>query len=406
MLPAIFMLLVICFVLLLLGRQQSQSTEKSRTEKFHSRMKPYALLELTSEEDVPKLERPKSADEELKSVQVVDKKNNHAIVKINPQSAVEVSTELKTVPSSNIDTDVPKIVDPSKKFIYLIQTEQCIKPPMRSEAVLGSATACSCDVLILSYRQMCTDTSLPHVQYIFNVSVTWTAGRSQLYLTAKKRNIQYLYYILLDDDANMHWIGREPMQAASIWRAYEKFLLDIEPPLVALDNTDWSLISKVFAQRQRSQCTMNGTAPKYFQTRWFDAEMNAFHYKAVEHVFEPIIPYWNRYDKSSWWLSQWYVNFMTDIVYHGQAVINGQIILRNTIHRNYPKGIHNLEVLKGVADDIRLVIPSKHHEGMEILLKRWIPAYVQILSTIGDTFCQPLPIPHQDFIPFKTLPKA
>ncbi len=63
----------------------------------------------------------------------------------------------------------PKELDsrPSR-FIYLVQTESCIPDHLKSPRAIGDASACQCDVLVLSYKKMCTGTPPAHVEYIFN----------------------------------------------------------------------------------------------------------------------------------------------------------------------------------------------------------------------------------------------
>ncbi len=79
--------------------------------------------------------------------------------------------------------------DSQAQFVYLTQTKNCIPTYLKSPEVIGDSEACQCDVIILSYKHKCADTSLPHVQYIFNSSksTTWTVGRNLLYKAAMKR---------------------------------------------------------------------------------------------------------------------------------------------------------------------------------------------------------------------------
>ena len=85
-----------------------------------------------------------------------------------------------------------------KSFLYMTQTEHCLPYQLRDMNALGDSTAR--DVIVLSYKKECRNTSFPHVTYIFNTSTTWTTGRTELYYAAKRLNKKYLYYIFLDDD--------------------------------------------------------------------------------------------------------------------------------------------------------------------------------------------------------------
>ena len=113
------------------------------------------------------------------------------------------------------------------------------------------------DVIVLSYKKKCTDTSLPHVHYMFNTSTTWTTGRTELYYAAKRLNKKYLYYIFLDDDITIVPIFTN-LKSSSWWRTYEQFLL------AALDSPDWQLVDKIRRARSKEHCTMNGTDPDYY----------------------------------------------------------------------------------------------------------------------------------------------
>ncbi len=44
--------------------------------------------------------------------------------------------------------------------------KNCIPTYLKSPEVIGDSEACQCDVIILSYKNKCTDTSFPHVQYL------------------------------------------------------------------------------------------------------------------------------------------------------------------------------------------------------------------------------------------------
>ena len=91
---------------------------------------------------------------------------------------------------------------------------------------------------------------------------------------------------------------------------------------------------------------------------------------------------------------------MTDMAFHGQAILLAKVMTKNSKHRPYPKGIHDAAVLKSVANDVRKLIPDKYRKATEGLLKRWETEYVDILTTVTDTYCKPLPPPNQDLIPF------
>ena len=288
----------------------------------------------------------------------------------------------------------------NKSFLYMTQTEHCLPYQLSDMNALGDSTVR--DVIVLSYKKKCTNTSFPHVTYIFNTSTTWTTGRTELYYAAKRLNKKYLYYIFLDDDITIVPILTN-LNSSSWWRIYEQFLLDKRPPLAALDNPNWQLVDKIRKARSKKHCTMNGTDPDYYLAKWFDAVINAFHHDAVEHLFGSITPYWTRFDSESWWMSQWYVNIMTDIVFHNQAMLPAHLLANNPMHRTYPQRMHARKDLKVIANDIRKIIPQQYRNSADSLLKRWTSAYEQILTTINDTYCHPIPFPRRKSIPYQCL---
>ena len=80
---------------------------------------------------------------------------------------------------------------------------------------MGNTSTCMCDVLVLSCKKTCNDTlSLPHVEYIFNSSTTWTTGRNLLLEVAMLRRETYLYYIFLDDDIVLFGIQETTLEGS------------------------------------------------------------------------------------------------------------------------------------------------------------------------------------------------
>ena len=74
----------------------------------------------------------------------------------------------------------------NKSFLYMTQTEHCLPYQLSDMNALGDSMVR--DVIVLSYKKECRNTSLPHVTYIFNTSTSWTTGRTELYYAAKRLN--------------------------------------------------------------------------------------------------------------------------------------------------------------------------------------------------------------------------
>ena len=290
----------------------------------------------------------------------------------------------------------------NKSFLYMTQTEHCLPDQLSDMNALGDSIVR--DVIVLSYKKECRNISLPHVTYIFNTSTTWTTGRTELYYAAKRLNKKYLYYIFLDDDMTIVPIFTN-QSSFSWWRTYEQFLLDNRPPLAALDEKGAKLVDKIRIARSKEHCTMNGTDPDYYLAKFFDALINAFRHDAVEYLFGPITRYWTRFDSESWWISQWYVIIMTDIVFHNQSMLSAHLLANNPMHRPYPKRMPTRKDLEVIVDDIRKIIPQQYRKSADLLFKRWTlsSGNDQIPTAINDTYCHPIPHPRRKSVPYQCL---
>ena len=222
----------------------------------------------------------------------------------------------------------------TKRFLYLVQTESCIPDNLIDKSVFGDPLACNCDILVLGFKELCTDASLysSHVKHIFNSTTTWTKGRELLYNTSLLTGNKYMYYIFMDDDVKLELIGdytdRNP------WRAFEEFLYRLRPPIAASDTDEWRFVDRLLRFRNNHGC-MQKQLEEYVPAIFYDGMFNAFHHEAAKSVLEPIFPFWNRFDNVSWWYSQSYVCFMADLVYRHQSVHPVEIIGRNPLHKPY-----------------------------------------------------------------------
>ncbi len=86
------------------------------------------------------------------------------------------------------------------RLLYLVQTENCLPRKLKSVEAFEDPLACQCDVLVLSYKEVCYDSALPNIECLFNSSTTWASGRNLLFEAAMRRSEKYLYYIFMDDD--------------------------------------------------------------------------------------------------------------------------------------------------------------------------------------------------------------
>ena len=274
----------------------------------------------------------------------------------------EHSKEVTTQQVKAIETNLSTVVAPTR-FIYLTQTESCIPTYLKSPEVIGDSEACQCDVIILSYKTKCTDTSLPHVQYIFNSSksITWTTGRNLLYEAAKERKEKYIYYIFTDDDVKLSPVDISTM---SPFRKYEESLKIYQPAVVViLDNSNRNYFPKqIFPERLDCELTV------YIQIYRIDGLFIAYHYQAIDYI----LPYIPKYDSVSWWYSQEYTNVRMNIRFNGQVVTDPRFRAPNPKHRDYQKRPPYQDAFDSFVADVRSEEPEKYRKSFEPILQQWL----------------------------------
>ena len=222
----------------------------------------------------------------------------------------------------------------STPFIYLTQTEQCLPPNLSSSRAIGDSKTCNCDVIVLSYRQECLEEKPIHISYILVRESTWTSGRNILYFVARERMRAYHYYIFLDDDVDLGFksFASQEMKKLVPFRVFEQWLLENEPAIGVGSYDKKCQDARFNWGRRRILCGINEpsmTVP----TMWFDANFNAFHHKAVEHI----LPYPTQFDKESWWDSQLHVIYSAELIFRGQVLLFAPIQVHNYQHRKYPQ---------------------------------------------------------------------
>ena len=246
-----------------------------------------------------------------------------------------------------------------KPFVYLTQTEKCLPEYLKSLDSIGNATACQCDVLVLSFKDNCGDTSLPHVRYIFNSSTTWTLGRNLLYRTIMEREQEYLYYVFLDDDVVLELVEEGN---SNPWRLFERSLLETQP---AIGAADWNSSIIISAKQKALGCTLNNL--NYASVPWFDALFNAFHYGTIRHL----LPYEERFERESWWNSQIYLILKTEVLYHGQIMLDLNVLALNPVHRPYPRMESWDSVVEAATRVVKPTVPNKYQDAVDQVLYKW-----------------------------------
>ena len=275
------------------------------------------------------------------------------------------------------------------RILYLLQTEECLPEHLRS--ALGNPSTCHCDVIVLSYKTICTDKSLSHVNYLFNRSTTWTTGRNLLFYTnIHNKTGRYLYYIMMDDDIQLRWPKSE-----NPWRAFESFLTRVQPAVAGLYICSQSL-SHLEKQHSGKKC-LRGL--DYFPTVWYDAAVTAFHYEAIEHL----LPYWDHLEKISIWYSQVYLIVLGEVVFRGQVVMYKQMCAYNSKPRPYAQEGDFNRVLPMIVNVIREKIAVKCQNTPS--LQQWEKNGLQYGEQSSPTYCLPPPLPKQTITPYKNFIK-
>lgn len=224
----------------------------------------------------------------------------------------------------------------SPPFIYLTQTEQCLTPSLIQTLELSDASKCRCDVIVLSYKTECREKSAPHIKYSFGNETTWGSGRNMLYFHAVQRRLDYLYYIFLDDDITLKFseAATPEMMRLTPISVFQDWLLNYEPA-VGVGDHEGHDGSRRRHRRIRPACNskvVNQTTLANPTMILFGPMFNAFHAKAVSHIFPMDI----RHDKRNLWLTDSYVASVVKSKFRRQALMFCPVAVGNLLyHRPY-----------------------------------------------------------------------
>ena len=228
-----------------------------------------------------------------------------------------------------------------KPFIYLTETEQCLRRNKASSSQIGDPGTCNCDVIVLSFRAKCQENNQSHITYLFDPNTLFASGRNVLFFAALDRRPGYHYYIFINDDTILKYNEFTPanMTKMSPFRAVEKWLLDYEPAVGVLDYKIHHGASTVIKKR-RDLCGINETS-LVLPTVFFDAIFNAFHHKAVEHV----LPYPTQYERGCMFASNRDTMIAVEVKFGGQAFLFSPVTAGNPKHRKYDRSTTNMTAI-------------------------------------------------------------
>ena len=227
-----------------------------------------------------------------------------------------------------------------RKFVYMMNTEQCLPDHLASSEAIGNATACDCEVIVLSYKRPCNDTSLRHVEYLYDPSPSVGSGRNMLYEAAMARDQRFLYYIIMDDDVQLE--AKDKLKIPNPWRAFERSLLLYEPAVAGStwttngkrgDDCLWCL-KTIFSDKKHLGCKFSSSSD-FIPVVHFDAAFSAFHRRAAAHI----LPYVTTFENISVIFRQKIVVMKAEIMFRGSVVAHTSVTALNTKHREtVPKG--------------------------------------------------------------------
>ena len=314
------------------------------------------------------------------------------VVRLDP-SRLTITTPPKSIGRS----ETPKLLSVKdntiyeKKFAYLTQTESCLNDYLRSPQNLGNSTSCQCDVLVLCWRQKCDDSSLPHVEYIFNPNTSWTTGRNLLYRSIMKREQKYLYYTFFDDDITLGF-REKPHPISSAWREYEKSLLRVRP-LIAVS---WEYDLGHFTQYYEGKCNYTSKTD-FLPFIWYDALFNSFHSEVINYL----LPYYEKMEKTSIWNSQVYLIMKTDLIYPGQVFHHINVLAYNHLHRPYARKLFDSNTVREFLEDLKSEIPAKYREQLQPRIQDWVKNVYQLERGAHD--CSQYPVVRKPPVPYGYL---
>ena len=301
---------------------------------------------------------------------------------------------------SSIASDFKILREPSEelptRFLYLLETESCLPNHLNTAEAIGNDTACQCDVLALSFKNVCKVSGSSHIKYIFKPGTTWAAGRNLLYEVARRRSEKYLYYIFMDDDILLK--VKLPRPNENPWRLFENFLNRIQPAVGIVDGSGCQYLGHIFKARNHLGCKLENNTVEYVPTPRFDAAFNAFHYKAVDYI----LPYSQKFDSISWWYPVVYAEIKTEITFQGHSVIHTRLLAINSMHRSYRRKAPVGNDLISIVNEVEAELPMKYQNAS--LLLEWKKDVKGVKHReSSSTICLPPPPPHMPIKPFRTL---
>lgn len=298
-----------------------------------------------------------------------------------------------TKPISKHDSSKALLNITKKEFIYLVQAESCLPRYLAGPDLLGNPLACRCDVVVLSFKTKCeeTSTTMSHVKYIYASNTTWASGRNLLYRYSRK--FDYHYYIFADDDIRLEYnaFANKSVTKQPELRTFENFLLGIEPAVGFVNYLIHIPASLIRAMRQHCN---NKPDLSLLPLVHFDPILNGFHRDAISHL----LPYSEEFDSTCWWHSNRLVSIGIEAKFRGQAVMYPGITVQNLSHRKYPTNNTGEEkVMRDAIERERANVPNQYRNHFTLDVYSLQPLYYTL--GLSPTTCMDI-VPHHPIVPY------
>jgi hypothetical protein len=206
------------------------------------------------------------------------------------------------------------------KIIYLVQTPRDLPPTFRDlRRRVGG-------------RLIWLTFAAPADGALYLPNSSWTQGRNRLLAEAVERHSDFDYLVFCDDDL---------VFTKGSWVEWEK----------ALDHWKPTIASPSYPHPKPCPGWQAHTLYN------FDAMMNAFHRTCLEDGV--LLPYIEKYDSISWWLSQFFLMHFANALYPGGVAKFTDICVDNTEHRDYPRiTVAQFEPFAGIYFDEGWIDPT------------------------------------------------
>jgi len=200
---------------------------------------------------------------------------------------------------------------PLARYVWLTQTEQYL-PHLYKYLRSRDDT----DVICLAWKTPFNTSDPEEISYY--PQSTWTQGRNRLYELALRqerlRGKEYDYMIFADDDIELTSKAKNVTNPIDEWYS---FLRETQPAVGI------GRFRQVGWERDRLVSVCN-----------FDAVLNAFH----RDVVPVLLPYTERSDGVSWWMSQLILERKACAIYNGHILRLPTLRVSNQKHRPYARG--------------------------------------------------------------------